>query len=103
MEKHCELLCAKTGATAFKIMPAKKVFALGVGHVRRKTIEPGSKAEVPAEPHDSAQVTLSELDWRVLTPLKREFEPDELRENIWQARAQEAGVSLEEFCRVAQS
>ena len=31
MAKHCELLCAKTGAESFKLMPAKRVFALGSG------------------------------------------------------------------------
>ena len=103
MDKHCRFLCGKTGATAFKIMPAKKVFALGVGHVRRKTIEPGSRAEVLAEPHDTAHVELSDLDWRVLTPLKREFEPEEIQPDLWQPRARAAGVSLEEFYRVAQS
>src|SRR2546423_5904264 len=36
MEKHCEFLCDKTGATAFKLLPAKKLFVLGVGHVRRR-------------------------------------------------------------------
>jgi len=101
MEKHCRLLCTKTGATAFKIMPAHKVFALGVGHVRRKAMEPGSKADVPAEPHSSVQVELTDLEWRVLTPLKREFEPDEVVEDIWADRAKEAGVSLDEFYRVA--
>ena len=101
MEKHCRLLCTKTGATAFKIMPAHKVFALGVGHVRRKAMEPGSKADVPAEPHSSVQVELTDLEWRVLTPLKREFEPDEIVEDIWADRAKEAGVSLDEFYRVA--
>src|SRR6476659_2027821 len=35
MQKHCEFLCGKTGATSFKLMPAKRLFALGVGHVRR--------------------------------------------------------------------
>src|SRR4051812_12655094 len=103
MEKHCRFLCTKTGATAFKIMPAHKVFALGVGHVRRKNMEPGSRAEVLAEPHDTVRVELSELDWQVLTPLKREFEVDEIVENIWDARAKEAGVSLDEVYRVAQS
>jgi DNA-binding Lrp family transcriptional regulator len=103
MEKHCRFLCSKTGATAFKIMPAQKIFALGVGHVRRKNMEPGSRAEVPAEPHDTARVELSELDWQVLTPLKREFEVDEIVENLWEARAREAGVSLDEFYRVARS
>jgi DNA-binding Lrp family transcriptional regulator len=103
MEKHCRFLCTKTGATAFKIMPAHKVFALGVGHVRRKNMEPGSRAEVLAEPHDTVRVELSELDWQVLTSLKREFEVDEIIENLWDARAKEAGVSLEEFYRVARS
>jgi hypothetical protein len=103
MEKHCRLLCEKTGATAFKIMPAKKVFALGVGHVRRKNMEPGSRAEVPAEPHDTTRVNLSDLEWRVLTSLKREFEPDEITADLWRARADEAGVSLDEFYRVARS
>jgi DNA-binding Lrp family transcriptional regulator len=103
MEKHCRFLCSKTGATAFKIMPAQKIFALGVGHVRRKNMEPGSRAEVLAEPHDTVRVELSELDWQVLTPLKREFEVEEIVENLWEARAREAGVSLEEFYRVARS
>jgi DNA-binding Lrp family transcriptional regulator len=84
-------------------MPAHKVFALGVGHVRRKNMEPGSRAEVLAEPHDTVRVELSELDWQVLTSLKREFEVDEIIENLWDARAKEAGVSLEEFYRVARS
>ncbi|MBC7674006.1 MAG: Lrp/AsnC family transcriptional regulator, partial [Polaromonas sp.] len=31
MQRHCELLAARIGATAFRIMPAKRLFALGVG------------------------------------------------------------------------
>src|SRR2546426_10752201 len=74
MEKHCRLLMEKTGAEAFKLMPAKRLFALGVGHVRRRGMEPGSKSEELAEVMDTEIVQLSELDWRVLTALKREFE-----------------------------
>jgi len=37
----------------------------------------------------------------VLTALKREFEPDEIVRDVWRARADEAGVSLEEFTEVA--
>jgi len=103
IQRHCQFLRDRIGARSFKIMPAKKVFALGVGHVRRKSIEPGARAATPAEPHDTAQVQLSGLDWRVLTPLKREFEPDELVIDLWRARADEAGVPLEEFYRVARS
>src|SRR5207253_6674913 len=49
LEQHCELLARKVGAERFRIMPAKGIFTLGVGHVRRKTIEPGSKADEPAK------------------------------------------------------
>lgn len=101
MEEHCRLLCAKTGAQSFKLMPAKKLFALGVGHVRRSTLEIGSKADALAEAMDTQVVELSELQWRVLTALKREFEPHELQRDLWSARAQEAGVSLDEFLQVA--
>src|SRR6476646_10177937 len=41
MQAHCEFLAEKIGATAFRIMPAKRLFALGVGHVRRRGMEPG--------------------------------------------------------------
>lgn len=101
LAKHCELLCKQTGATAFRLMPAKRLFALGVGHVRRRGMEPGSKADVPAEVTDTHIVELSDLEWRVLIPLKREFKPEEISEDIWRARAEEAGVPLETFLKVA--
>src|SRR5437870_4903926 len=59
MEAHCELLMKKTGAERFRIMPAKGIFTLGVGHVRRKTIEPGAKASEPAKMIKVEQVDLS--------------------------------------------
>jgi len=102
MEKHCAHLCKKTGAEEFKLMPAKRLFVLGVGHVRRKGLEPGSKADEPADVVDTGYVELSDLEWRVLNPLKRELEPHEISRELWAGRAREAGVSLEEFCRVAE-
>lgn len=101
LRKHAEFLARQTGAEFFRLMPAKVVFALGVGHVRRRGLEPGDRADVMAAPKDTAIVHLSELEWRVLTALKREFEPHEIVRNLWDARAAEAGVSLEEFSRVA--
>ncbi len=110
MTTHCEFLCRKTGAEAFKLMPARRVFALGVGHVRRRGMEPGSRSDALAEPHDTQFVRLSEEEWRVLTALKREFDAGELERAalrdgnaFWQERAAEAGVSLDEFLRGAQS
>ena len=103
MTRHCEILQERIGAEAFRIMPAKRLFVLGVGHVRRKSIEPGSKSDVPGEVIDTNVVQLSALDWRVLEPLKREFAVEEIGPDPWAARAAEAGMSLDEFVDVARS
>src|SRR5437016_5133549 len=102
MRKHCEFLAKETGAEKFILLPAKKLFALGVGHTRRRGMEPGSKADVPAEVQDVSIVTLNELEWRILTALKREFAPEEIVRDLWRARAAEAGVPLETFLVVAE-
>lgn len=101
MERHCEFLMEKTGATAFRLMPANRLFALGVGHVRRRVLEPGAKSDEPTKVMDTALANLSPLEWRVLEALKRELEPDEIRRDFWEARADEVGVSLAEFYEVA--
>jgi hypothetical protein len=101
--KHCALIGRLTGAEHFRVMPANRIFALGVGHVRRKGMEPGSKSDALAEEKDTTKATLSELDWRVLTALKREVEPEEFTRDLWRARAAEAGVPLEQFFDVAES
>ena len=49
IEKYCALLARLTGAEHFRVMPANRIFALGVGHVRRKGMEPGSKSDELAE------------------------------------------------------
>ncbi len=102
MQRHCEFLAAKVGAEAFRIMPAKKLFALGVGHVRRRGMEPGARSDEPGRVLDTNIVELSPLEWRVLTALKREFTIDEVASDPWRGRAREAGVSPDEFARVAQ-
>ncbi|HVR41105.1 MAG TPA: Lrp/AsnC family transcriptional regulator [Thermoanaerobaculia bacterium] len=100
--KHCAFLAKLTGAEHFRVMPANRIFALGVGHVRRKGMEPGSKSDALAEVKDTAKVELTDLEWRVLTALKRELTEDEVVRDIWQRRAAEAGVSLETFFEVAE-
>ena len=102
LQAHGELLAKKVGAERFRLMPAKGIFTLGVGHVRRKTIEPGSKADQPAKMIPVQIVDLSEHEWNVLVALKREFIPEEIMPSPWAARAKEAEVSLEEFFRVAE-
>ena len=103
MQRHCEYLAARIGATAFRVMPANALFTLGVGHVRRRGMEPGSRAEAPGRVLDTHIVELSSDEWCVLEPLKREFRPDEIRELPWRSRADEAGVSHDEFLSTARS
>jgi DNA-binding Lrp family transcriptional regulator len=103
MTKHCDFLLRQIGGEGYRLMPAKRLFALGVGHVRRRGMEPGSRSEEPGQVLDTNVVELSPLDWRVLEPLKREFAVHEVREDPWRARAAEAGVSIDEFIRVARS
>ena len=103
LQEHCELLQKRSGAEAFRLMPARGIFTLGVGHIRRRQIAPGDKAPKPARMQPVVTVELSAHEWRVLDALKREFAPQEIREPAWVERAQEAGVSLEEFYQVAES
>lgn len=102
LTKHCDFLSRQTGAQRFRIMPAKMGFALGVAHIRRRTIAPGDKADVPAQAQPIAIVELSELEQKILDPLKREFKPEEITENLWQPRADAVGLSLEKFCEAAE-
>ena len=83
-------------------MQAKKLFALGVGHTRRRSMEPGARSDGPAEVVDVQIAQLSDLEWRILTALKREFAPGEIVQDLWNARAVEAGVPLAVFLEVAE-
>ncbi|MDQ6929498.1 MAG: Lrp/AsnC family transcriptional regulator [Candidatus Eremiobacteraeota bacterium] len=103
IEKHAEFLRNRIGAGHFRLMPAERLFALGVGHIRRRGIEPGSRADVPADVKNTEIADLSEREWKVLTALKREFAPQEIRAGLWGPRAREAGVELETFYEVARS
>lgn len=103
LDDHASALLRLTGATEYLLMPARGVFALGVGHVRRKTLEPGDKSEQPAVMMTTTAVDLTPEEWRVLLALKEELTLDEVVENPWLGRAALAGVSLERFCEVAET
>lgn len=101
LEKHCEVLRECIGAEAFHAMPALGIFALGVGHTRRKNMKPGDRADAPAV---MKHVTVTQLDaheWNVLKVLKRELEPSEIVPDPWSPRAAEIGLSADEFCATA--
>ncbi|HEX8211104.1 MAG TPA: hypothetical protein VF584_13100 [Longimicrobium sp.] len=101
MEKHARFLMERTGALAYKLLPAHKLFALGVGHVRRRGLEPGARSEELGQVLDTNIVELSDLEWRILEALKREFAAEEITDHPWTARAEEAGVRLERFLQIA--
>lgn len=103
LEEHAEVLKRLTGAHEYILMPANGIFALGVGHVRRKTLEPGDRAPEPVEMMTTTTVELTPEEWTVLLALKEELAPDEIVENPWTGRAAIAGVSEERFYAVAES
>ena len=78
MDEHCRVLMQHTGCTAYKLMPAKGIFALGVGHVRRKTIEPGDKADAPAKMIPSASSTSATSSGKSSSPSSAELTLDEV-------------------------
>jgi hypothetical protein len=52
---------------------------------------------------DTNIVRLSDIDWKVLTVLKRELAVDEITPDLWRERAREAEVDLKDFLEIAQS
>lgn len=103
IERHAEYLAAQVGATEHRLMPAKYLFTLGVGHTRRREIEPGARSDEPARVTETALVALSDHEWVVLHALKRVFTAEELVRDLWVARAREAGCTLSEFYAVAEA
>jgi DNA-binding Lrp family transcriptional regulator len=102
LDEHARLLAQRVGAAKVKLMPAKRIFALGVGHVRRRILEPGARSEAPTQMINTEIVGLSEIEWRVLLALKREFAVDEIRSNPWASRAAECDLPLATFFEVAE-
>jgi DNA-binding Lrp family transcriptional regulator len=102
INEHCDVLKRLIGAEDYYTMQAHGIFALGVGHVRRKTMEPGEKADEPAVMMTTNIADLDKEEWNVLLHLKGDLSNDEVCAEPWEGRARDAGVSLEKFCEVAQ-
>jgi DNA-binding Lrp family transcriptional regulator len=97
LARHVELMGGVIGAEATRIMPARCLFALGVGHVRRRSLEPGARADVPAEPLFPELTRLSPFEWQALAALKEPLEPAELAPEPWRARAARLHLPYEQF------
>lgn len=102
MEDHCDYLSRETGAERYILLPAKKLFALGVGHVRRRGLKPGERTEAPARVLDTTVIDLDDEQWRVLMALKRDLTVEEIAPDLWATRAAEARIDFDRFCEVAE-
>ena len=103
LEEHAEVLRRITGAHEFVLMPANGIFALGVGHVRRKSMEPGARSDAPAEMTTTNPVELDADEWEVLLAIKEELRPDEIGEDPWGPRADAIGMDREKFYQIAET
>jgi DNA-binding Lrp family transcriptional regulator len=97
LEEHCEWLKREIGALSFALLPAKRVFTLGVGHIRRQGIEIGERSDAVKTHFEPSPAVLTEDEWSLLEIIKREFSPDEICRDLWSQRAAEAGMSLTKF------
>jgi len=103
LEEHAEVLRRITGAHEFVLMPANGIFALGVGHVRRKSMEPGARSDAPAEMTTTNPVELTADEWEVLLAIKEELTPEEISEDPWGPRADAIGFDRERFFQIAET
>ncbi|MEE2808921.1 MAG: Lrp/AsnC family transcriptional regulator [Verrucomicrobiota bacterium] len=103
LEDHANTIKNVIGAKKYILMPAKGVFTLGVGHVRRKNMPIGSKSDSPAEMMTTKVVELSPTEWDVLLSLKEELKEEEICPEPWNARAEQLNITLEEFFTIAET
>ena len=101
LDHHATALMRLTGAEEYLLMPAHGVFALGVGHIRRRSLEPGDRADSAAEMSTTTTVELSPDEWEVLLSLKEELAPEEITADPWSARAARIGMTPDRFCEIA--
>lgn len=101
VEAHCHILQSHIGAEDFVPLPTRGVFALGVGHIRRRGLKPGDKKEDLPSMQLSDVVQLDEKEWTVLLSLKEELADTEFTHSPWEKRAEEIGMTLDDYCRIA--
>ena len=97
LDRHAEVMAARIGAVGYRLMPARCLFALGVGHVRRREIAPGSRSESPAAPMFPTLTALSPAEWQVLAVIKEPLEINEVVALPWEARAARLGLDWAEL------
>jgi DNA-binding Lrp family transcriptional regulator len=103
LERHVAYMARAIGAEAWRVMPARCLFALGVGHVRRRSLEPGARADAPAQPQFPELTRLTPVGWQALAALKEPLEPAEIVPEPWRARADRFGLPYDAFLEAVRS
>ena len=103
IDRHAAHLAERIGAVAFRLMPARKLFALGVGHIRRRQLAPGDRSPETGRVISTEIVPLTAVEWEALDVLRAEFRPAELSERPWDARARSIGLTPEQLFRAARA
>ena len=103
LEEHANVLLEQTPAQSYILMPAKGIFTLGVGHVRRKVLKFGEKSEKPAKMMTTKPLILNNKEWTVLISLKEELKREEIVSDIWERRAESIGLTFSDFCQISKS
>ena len=103
MAAHADFLRDHVGAEAYRLMPARRLFALGVGHVRRRGLPPGSRSDEPGQVLDTSR-SWSSRRWSGRCSARSSASS---HRTSWSSCRGDSGpprrgVSYEEFVRVAQ-
>lgn len=102
LERHADVLRKRVEAEDYVLMPAKGIFALGVGHVRRRSLAPGAKEEQSAAMVTTDPISLNAGEWEVALCLKEELGVTEIRDDVWLTRARGIGMKFDTFCGIAE-
>lgn len=101
-EAHCRMLAPNIRAINFVCMPTVGMFRLGVGHLRRANLPPGTlDADLPPMKFPPSPL-LNEQELLVLRSVCRPFRETEIAPNMWESRAEQLGMSVDLYCRVAE-
>ncbi len=100
--KHCQVLMEKIGADDYRWLPTVRVFALGVGHVRRAGLAVGAMTAQPAAAMAKHDIQLSDEQWRFLAVLKGDLSVHEITHETWAGRAQVLHMTVDDFAAMGE-
>ncbi|MFZ5807000.1 MAG: Lrp/AsnC family transcriptional regulator [Verrucomicrobiota bacterium] len=100
---HADFLKKRIGAKQYFLLPARGIFVLSVGHIRRANMALDSKSPHPVRMQMPKKIRLSRREWKILEIIQREFQPEEIQKNLWQKRAEKKGIAWDFFLKQARN